>query len=382
MSPRPPARRGEPAVKNPGRSSPAIDRLERRDLRDLKPYEPIMLPGTLPQDAAIDGGAVVKLDGNENVYGCSPRVAAALRSYDQYHIYPDPEQRDLRQALADYANVDAASVLAGAGSDEVIDLLLRLVLEPGDSVITCVPTFGMYAFNTQVCGGRAIEVPRDERYQIDVRRVVEAIEPATKVIFIASPNNPTGTVTDRGVVEELLDTGRLVVVDEAYYEFSGVTMADLVSRVDNLVVLRTFSKWAGLAGLRIGYGIMSPAFRERLMVIKPPYNISAAAQVAALESLGDIEYLMSTVRALVTERDRLYHRLQQIGFLEPVPSQANFVLSHVSGLEAVTLQRELRKRGIYIRHFDTPLLKNSIRISAGKPEHTDAVIDALKTWEG
>ncbi|MEE9285867.1 MAG: histidinol-phosphate transaminase [Dehalococcoidia bacterium] len=367
---------------SPQRNTPAVERLLRRDLRDLEPYQPMVLPGSLADDATEGGGRVVKLDGNENVYGCSPRVARALEAYDRYHIYPDSDQRELRRALARYAGVDPASVLAGAGSGELIDLLLRLVLDPGDSVITCAPTFGMYGFTTRICGGRAIEVVRNEDYQIDVRRVLDAIEPATKAIFVASPNNPTGTVTGREAIEELLDTGRLIMADEAYYEFCGSSVADLTARYDNLVVLRTFSKWAGLAGLRIGYGIMPPAFLDRLIAIKPPYNISAAAQVAALESLKDIEYLMGTVRAMVEERDRLHQMLRQVSFLKPVPSQANFVLCHVTGHDAGMIQRALRKRGIYIRHFDTPLLKNTLRISAGKPEDTDAVIEALKVWKG
>ncbi len=365
-----------------------IERLLRRDLRSFKPYQPIELPGARPGDAVPPGGAV-KLDGNENVYGCSPRVRQALAAFDQQHIYPDPDQRELTQALAAYTSLAPEHILPTAGSDEMIDLITRVFLEPGDSVITCVPTFGMYAFSAQVAGGRCIEVKRTADYQVNMRAVLRAIKPPrspggprTKAIFIASPNNPTGTVTPRDAILELLRTGLLIVVDEAYWEFSGETVADLAPRHENLVVLRTFSKWAGLAGLRVGYGLMAPALRDRFMQIKTPYTVSGAAQVAALESLRDAGYLMKTVGRLAQERDRMASLLAGLEWLEPVPSRANFVLCHVRGYDAKALQDGLRRRGIYVRYFDTPLLKNAIRISAGKPEHTNALIAALKTWKG
>ncbi len=365
------------SAKTPG----ALDRLVRRDLLKLKPYEPIALPGSRPGDATGPGGEPIKLDGNENVYGCSPRVRQALAAFDRAHLYPDPEQRELQEALAGYVGIGPEHILPTAGSDEMIDLLARLVLEPGDSIVTCVPTFGMYSFIAEVAGGRAIEAPRGPDYEIGAPSVLRAIEPRTKALFIATPNNPTGTLTPRETVLELLETGLLVVVDEAYYEFCGETVTDLVPRHENLVVLRTFSKWAGLAGLRVGYGLMAPALRERLMRIKTPYTVSGAAQVAAVESLRDVEYLRGTVERLVRERDRMASLLGQTGCLDPVPSRANFVLCHVRGRDAGALQQWLRRQGIYIRYFDTPLLKNSVRISVGRPEHTDALVAALRTWE-
>ena len=358
------------------------ERLLRRGLWSVEPYQAIQPPGDLEGDTVEATGQVIKLDGNENVYGCSPRVREALRSYASYHIYPDPQQRELRRALEGYTGLEAAHILAGAGSDELIDLLLRLLLEPGDRIVNCLPTFGMYAFSAQLCGGQVIDVPRTPGYAVDIKEVLGAVDERTKAVFLASPNNPTGTLTPRADILSLLETEALVVVDEAYYEFCGVTVADEVPRHDNLVVLRTFSKWAGLAGLRIGYGLFPPALVSHLIAIKTPYNVSAAAQVAAMESLMDLDYLMGTVRAITRERDRLYGALQHIPFLEPVPSQANFVLCKVTQGDARQLQRWLRRQGIFVRHFDTPLLGSAIRISAGKPEHTDAVAQALRSWEG
>ncbi|MEA1958130.1 MAG: histidinol-phosphate transaminase [Chloroflexota bacterium] len=355
-----------------------ISNLVRRDILSMRPYEPITPPEVLAERAGISIDDVIKLDGNENPYGCSPRVGMALSKYPFYSIYPDPDQRDVRAALSQYAGVDPAYILAGAGSDELIDLILRLFLDPGDGVINCAPTFGMYPFCTDVCGGTVVDVPRDANFNIDVAGIKKSMDNRTKVIFIASPNNPTANLTPEVDIVALLDTGKIVVVDEAYYEFSGVTAAPLVAKYNNLIVLRSFSKWAGLAGLRLGYGVFAPFIVEQLMKIKQPYNINAAAQVALIESMADIDYLRGTVEKIIDERGRLFDRLSKLSFLRPHPTRSNFILCDVIDGDARELYEALRMKGIFLRYFNTPLLKNCIRVSVGKPEHTDAVIDALK----
>ena len=359
-------------------SDQGIERLIRSDLLSLKAYQPIVPPEVLSERSGVPIKGVIKLDGNENPYGCSPRVRDALARYPFYHIYPDPDQREVRQALAGYAGVGAEHILAGAGSDELIDLILRLFLEPGDRVLNCVPTFGMYSFCTEVCGGKAVDVPRDRAYAVDVSAVKEVIDQKTKVVFIASPNNPTGNITPQRDILELVKLGKVVVVDEAYYEFSGATVAPLVPEYENLIVLRSFSKWAGLAGLRIGYGIFPLLIAEQLLRIKQPYNINLAAQVALQESLADIEYLQGTVQKIILERERLLRKLGELKSLKAFPSEANFILCAVAKGDARAIHEGLQKRGIFVRYFDTPLLRNSLRISVGRPEHTDALIDALR----
>jgi histidinol-phosphate aminotransferase len=282
------------------------------------------------------------------------------------------------------------------GSDELIDLILRLFLKPGDEVINCPPTFGMYPFSTDVCGGRLVDVPRTEDFALQIAGIKKALTRKTKVIFVASPNNPTGNITAEKEIRELIDTGKIVVVDEAYFEFSNVTAANLVPNYPNLIVLRTFSKWAGLAGLRIGYGIFPVEIADYLMKIKQPYNANAAAQAAVLASLADMEYLRANVARIVRERERLFGKLEELGWLKSYPSQANFVLCSLSFstnpsspchseprlVGAKNLAREiwqqLREKGIFVRYFDTPLLKDCLRISVGKPEDTDALIEALR----
>jgi len=359
-----------------------VRRLIRRDLLSMEGYQPIVPIERLGEGVEVPIERIIKLDGNENPYGCSPRVQRALSSYRSYHIYPDPDQKEVRTALEGYVGVAAEHIVAGAGSDELIDMVLRLFLKPGDRVINCVPTFGMYPFSTEVCGGKVVEVPRGKGYAVDVSAVKAAIDRKTKLIFIASPNNPTANLTPERDILELVDTGMVVVVDEAYYEFSGATVAPLVPKYENLIVLRSFSKWAGLAGLRIGYGVFPTFIADQLMKIKQPYNINLAAQIAVRESMADIDYLKQTVRAIIAERERLFSKLEKLRFLQPLPSAANFIFCNVLKGDAQKIHQELRRMGIFVRYFDTPLLRNSLRISVGKPDHTDFLIEVLRHLGG
>jgi len=373
-----------------------IKKLIRPELVKMKSYTPIEPTEVLSQEGELPADKIIKLDGNENPYGCSPKVYQALATYPYYHNYPDPEQRELRKALEKYTGLGRQHIVCGMGSDELIDLILRLFLKPGDEVINCPPTFGMYPFSTDVCGGKVVDVPRTEDFALDIARIKKALTKRTKVIFVASPNNPTGNLASEKEIMELVDTGKIVVVDEAYFEFSNVTVANLVPFYPNLIVLRTFSKWAGLAGLRIGYGFFPVEIADYVMKIKQPYNASAAAQAAVLASLADIEYLRANIAKIVRERERLFGKLGELDWLKPYPSQANFILcslSHRSEPSALChseprpvgannlakeIWQQLRKKGIFVRYFDIPRLKDCLRISVGKPEDTDVLMQALK----
>jgi len=355
-----------------------IEKLIRPELVTMKGYIPIEPTEILSQRAEVPSSKVIKLDGNENPYGCSPKVYQALATYPYYHNYPDPEQRELRKALEKYTGLGRQHIVCGMGSDELIDLILRLFLEPGDEVINCPPTFGMYPFSTDVCGGRVVDVPRTKDFTLDMVGMKKALAKRAKAIFVASPNNPTGDTATEKEIMELVGTGKIVVVDEAYFEFSNITMADLVPGYPNLIVLRTFSKWAGLAGLRIGYGFFPAEIAGYLMKIKQPYNANAAAQAAVLASLADIEYLRANVTKIVRERERLFGKLKELDWLRPYPSRGNFILCSLPGGEAKEIWQQLRKKGIFVRYFDTSRLKDCLRISVGRPEDTDALVKALK----
>ncbi|MFQ5861161.1 MAG: histidinol-phosphate transaminase [Dehalococcoidia bacterium] len=347
-------------------------------LRSLKHYEGVDPVEVLAQRAGIPPEQVIKLDGNENPYGPSPRVLETLARFRDYHRYPDPSQRRIRAALADHTGMESERIVATSGADELIDLLVRLLVAPGEAVLVVSPTFGMYAFNAQVSGGRVMEVERDEEFDIDVAAVKGALDSSVKLIFIASPNNPTGNAATEEQVRWLLELGPAVVVDETYHDFYGGTVLPLVREYPNLVVLRTLSKWAGLAGLRVGFGVMDPEVAQVMLAMKPPYNVNLAAEVALLASLEDREFLLGRVREIVRERERFFALLQQVPGLKPWPSQGNFILCQLPQGQGKATYEALARRGIVVRYFDTPRLRDCIRITVGLPHQDDAVVEALQ----
>ncbi|MCH8994402.1 MAG: histidinol-phosphate transaminase [Chloroflexi bacterium] len=362
--------------------APGILKLVRSDILEMLGYEPIEPSEVLAEQLGIPADQIAKLDGNENPYGPSPRVLEALGSFESYHRYGDPQQRRLRAALGEYVGVPAEHIVAGHGADELIDLLLRALIAQGEGVIDCPPSFSMYRFSTQVAGGRLIEVPRHDDFSLDIGTVQTAAGQA-KLIFVTSPNNPTGNPLTKEELKALLATGLVVVVDEAYAEFASDSFARLVPERENLVVLRTFSKWAGLAGLRAGYGIMPPALADVLMHIKPPYTPNIAAEVAMLASLEDAEQLMEKVEVLIEERERMGRKLDALEFLEVYPSQANFILTRLGAdFDARQVRDRLVEQGIFVRYFDTPRLRDCLRISVGLPSDTDRLVEALRKQGG
>ena len=354
-------------------------RLLRPDLEELEHYIPVKPLDVLAAEIGVPIDRLVKLDANENLYGAPAAVFEAIATAD-LHIYPDPSQTALREAIAGYAGVEPEQVVAGTGADDLIDILLRLTLP--EAVVIPTPAFGMYSFLAKISRSKPIEVPRGPGFELDVPAVRAAVEESgAKLVFLTSPNNPTGNPIARADIEELCSLDALIVVDEAYIEFGGETAVPLIASHPNLVVLRTFSKWAGLAGLRVGYGIATPELAHRMMAIKQPYNVSVAADVAARAAIAHRAELFETVRCIVAERERMSERLAELGWLEPLPSAANFVLVRVLGRDARAVRDGLRKRGVLIRYYDRPELANYIRISAARPEDTDRLIDALHALE-
>jgi histidinol-phosphate aminotransferase len=358
----------------------------RAHLESLPPYIPIEPFEVLSARIGREPSQIVKLDANENPYGILPAVRKALAEMDFPHIYPDPESRALRNSLAEFTGVDEEYLLAGSGADELLDLLMRVFLEPGDCILSCPPTFGMYPFDAELNAARCIEVPRKADFSLDmpsIRKAVEEFKP--KLLFIASPNNPDGSLVESAILDELLSLPLLIVLDEAYIEFAGENLGASLTRIrevpqrENLVVLRTFSKWAGLAGLRIGYGAFPKWLMPILWKSKQPYNVNVAANVAAQASLANVEKLKVLVEKLKRERTRLMSALQEISYLKPYPTCSNFILCQVIGKNAADLKNKLAQEyGVFIRYFNKPGLRDHIRISVGRPQDTDVLINALR----
>jgi histidinol-phosphate aminotransferase len=356
-----------------------IRRFFRDDFDDLEEYVPVKPLDVLAAEIGLPVSQLVKLDANENLYGAPPEVFEAIAKCD-LHIYPDPGQTALREAIAAYVGVEPDQIVGGSGADDLIDIILRLTSPAAVAVLT--PTFGMYRFLARLVRSRVIEVPRTEGFKVDLEATRTAVADGASVVFVTSPNNPTGNALTRQEAEALCALDALIVIDEAYIEFGGESFVSLVATHPNLVILRTFSKWAGLAGLRVGYSVSCCELAAPMMAIKQPYNVNVAADAGARAALEHRGTIFETVRCIAAERERMARAVASLGWLEPLPSQSNFVLFHVrGGHKAKEVVASLRRRGVLVRYYDRPDLANYIRISAGRPEDTDRLLAALRAVE-
>ena len=346
----------------------SIDRLVRPHLLDIETYDPVDPPELLAKRAGIPEDQIIKLNGNENPFGSSPSAVDAVANAP-LHVYPDPLQRSIREALSIYTGLDERHIIAGAGSDELIDLLFRLFISPGDSIIDSDPTFGMYGFGARIAGAKTVKVPRDDGFNIDIDRVIdEAGNPGAKIIFVSSPNNPTGNIVSEYEVRKLLDTGLLIVVDEAYFEFANEIQDYPVSmayRYDNVITLRSFSKAYGLGGIRIGYGLAHDELISNLLKVKVPFEPSLPAQIAGLAALDDSEFLLETIKTNKKGMRFFKEELDILG-IEHIPSATNFITTvWESENQAIKLSKSLLAKGIIVRHLSSFGWPNCIRISIG-----------------
>lgn len=361
--------------------------LLRPDIVSMEAYKPIQPFEVLSQRLDLPPHQIIKLDANENPYGPLPVVAEALAEYPYYHIYPDPQQTELREALSDYVGVPIANILPSHGADEMLDYLCRLFLESGETIIDCPPTFSMYSVDARLAGAKVLEVWRNDDFGVDIAKIEQIVKDSSasqssvpKLLFLTSPNNPSGNWLPDIDLHHLLNLPLLVMLDEAYVEFANEqSRAEWVLAHNNLVVLRTFSKAAGIAGLRLGYGICPDWLMEQLWKFKQPYNVSVSATVAGLASLRYSDQIMETVAKIKDDRDRLFAALQDIAYLEPIPTEANFILCNVTGRSGQALKESLEQRGILVRYYDKPKLENCIRISVGRTDQTARLLEVLKT---
>jgi histidinol-phosphate aminotransferase len=327
---------------------------------------------------------LIKLNSNESPYPPSPRVARALGTHVGYNLYPDPDGRALIADLADYTGISPEHIVLSSGSNELITKLWSAFLSPGDSVLISPPTFSLYTTATTLAGGTLLTVPRRLGYELDVPAIVAALRDDTKLIVLCSPNNPTGNLVARADVEALLETGRIVVVDEAYIEFAGddalaASPISLVAHYPNLVVLRTFSKWAGLAGLRLGYGAFPTWLVGHIRKLQLPFEVNLAAHIAAHETLADLPLMRKRIAELVAERERMFALLSAQPYLRAYPSRGNYILAELTNpdLSVAELRAAMEASGILLRYFRTPDLARHVRITVGTATQTDAVVRVL-----
>ena len=345
-----------------------IDGLVRNNIREMTAYSSARIE--------FAGSGEIYLDANENSFG-SPVGP-------DYSRYPDPLQTELRVRLAGMHGMSPSNIFVGNGSDESIDLLVRIFCRPTiDSIIICPPTYGMYEVAAEINDVNVVQVRLLEDFSIDQSALVDVFTEQTKLLFLCSPNNPTGNLLDRESMIDLVRTfPGIVVVDEAYFEFSdGETLLSEVRNFTNLVVIRTFSKAWGLAGLRVGYAIASESIIEYMLRVKPPYNVNAISQELALASLDAYSRTETNVAAIVTQREILADRIEKFPFVEKVfPSAANFLL--VKTDDASALYRFLLDRRIVVRDRSRlPGCEGCLRITVGTPAENEKLLEALTRYE-
>jgi histidinol-phosphate aminotransferase len=338
-----------------------LKKLARENVLKLTPY-------SSARDE-FQGSNGIFMDANENPYGSLNR-------------YPDPYQKKLKTALSEIKNMPVENIFLGNGSDEIIDLCFRTFCNPGiDKTMIFPPTYGMYEVSASVNDVRVLRVPLDGSFQIDISRVKEhAGDPHLKLVFICSPNNPTGNAMDPNAVEWIIrNTGSMVVIDEAYADFSTKpSFISLTQKYNNLIVMQTFSKAMGMAAARVGMAFADPETVKLFNKIKPPYNISSINQKAALSRLERIKDYKIQAERIRGERLRLAGTLAKFSFVEDVyPSDANFLLVKVK--DANRLYNYLIQRNIVVRNRHS-VVENCIRITAGRKNENNELIKALKKF--
>lgn len=340
-----------------------LNNLVRENVKTMKPYS-----SARDEFKDFDVAQMIFLDANENPYQSG------------VNRYPDPQQSSVKVVLAKQRNLKTEQILLGNGSDEVLDLLFRAFCEPKvDNVITLPPTYGMYGVLANINAVENKEVLLSADFQPEIDAILDAVDDKTKMIFLCSPNNPTGnTFSDESVVTLLQNFKGLVVIDEAYIDFSKKqSWLNELDEYPNLIITQTLSKAYGLAGIRLGICYASSAIIGILNKIKPPYNVNELTQQRALERLADKEKIQLEIDSIIIQREDLLKVLEEVNFVSKIyPTEANFVLIKVD--DATKRYNELIAKGIVIRNRTTqPLCENTLRLTIGTVEENKKLMDAL-----
>lgn len=345
-----------------------LENITRENIKKLVPYSSAR--------SEYEGDAQIFLDANENSLG------SVLE--DNFHRYPDPLQKKLKEKISSLKNINAENIFIGNGSDEAIDLLIRAFCNPGrDEILIFPPTYGMYEVSAAINDVGRKEVLLTNDFELNIPEIKQAINDKTKIIFVCSPNNPTGNSFTENEVEDLLNSfNGIIVIDEAYIDFSDKTSwLKKLNQYPNLVILQTLSKAWALAGLRIGMAFASKEIIPILNKIKPPYNISVATQKLALQVLNDEGKAYQKIKIIKAGKEKLKEDLKAFGFIKKIyPSDTNFLLIKVE--DATSLYNYLLSKNIVVRNrSNQPLCENCLRITIGTPEENNQLLQALKLFK-
>ena len=359
----------------------------RKIVDEMDSYVPGRSQDEIAKDFNLKKEDIIKLGSNENPWGPSPKAMEAIKQeIASINRYPESQLHELVSEIAQYSGVDDSQVIIGGdGADEVIDVLAKTFIDNGDEFIVPIPSYMYYEYLLKQYGATPVYAKWDlEKNELDVDSINQAISDKTKMIFLCSPNNPTGTLIDKEVLREIASKNRdvLIVVDEAYFEYSEVTNKDLINEFDNIFIIRTMSKVLGLAGMRIGYGLACAEIIEYMHRIKPVFSLTRLSFVAALNTFRDKEYIEESIRKGIESRQYLFDEISKIDGLNPFPSKSNFILIGIrdTGYTASELALKLMEKGIIVRDCTSfkGLDEYWIRISICTLEDDKKFIDILK----
>lgn len=352
---------------------------------DMVPYKPGKPIEELQREHNLK--RVIKLASNENPLGVSTLVTDAIKN-EIFHLnfYPENDCYYLRHRIADYNGIGADNVIVGAGSVELISMIVRTFLQPGQTVLTSEKTFLMYKISALEMGGKSafIEAPMGDDYTYDLDALYRLMDDKTKIIFIANPNNPTGTMVNKQKVMDFIGKvpeDKIIVFDNAYQEYVSSpdeypdAIEEAINR-KNVIVLRTFSKIYSLAGLRVGYGVSNPGILSYLNRVKPPFNVTRLSQAAAMASLENDDFKNYSRTLNLKNKEKLYAQLQDIG-MQVIPSETNFLL-FFPGIDTTDLNQRLLKEGVIVRPVSAFGVPEGIRVTVGIEEDNDFFIEKLK----
>ena len=359
----------------------------RQIVDEMDSYVPGRSQDEIAQEFNLNKDEIIKLGSNENPWGPSPMAMEAIKNeIKSINRYPESQLKELVAEMAEYSGVDVDQVIVGGdGADEIIDVLAKTFIEKGDEFIVPLPSYMYYEYLLQQYGAKPVYARWDlDKNELDVDSIFEAVSDRTKMIFLCSPNNPTGTLIDREVLADIARKNPeiLIVIDVAYFEYSEVTNRDLIIEFDNVFIIRTMSKVLGLAGMRIGYGLACSRIIEYMHRIKPVFSLTRLSFVAALNTFRDKRYIAESIEKGIESRQYLYDELSKIESLNVFPSKSNFMLIGVkdTGFTASELALQLMKRGIIVRDCTSfkGLDEYWIRISICTLEEDKKFIDIIK----
>jgi histidinol-phosphate aminotransferase len=352
----------------------------------LESYTPEKTIKNVAKQFGLSPAGIVKLNFNENLYMPRAKLVALMKDVADecdVRLYPQEEEEILREAIMEYLGLQQGCVAVGNSSDEVMDRITRLFLEKGDKAVTFSPTFSVFRYCVKYEGAEYVAIPLQNGFKLDVKAMLEAFEPKAKLLYLCSPNNPTGNQLEQDEVEALIEGFQgIVIVDEAYGEYAGYSVVPLIAKYGNLVVLRTFSKAFGLAGLRLGYAVANPLLARAVNKIPAPYAINIVTLTMGRKLLENAGVMSESVAALKAERGKLINALNEIKGVEAFDSRANFVLFNTAKpYEDVYVN--MLKRGLIIKKLGKLLTyENCLRATVGLPEMNAKLLNSLREYMG